>query len=49
VGIAWKDESEQSGTLYCTHYTAHTKMEASTWMGDHQGRPPATAIHQLSD
>jgi hypothetical protein len=24
-------------------------MEASTWMGDHQGRPPAPLIRPLND
>ena len=33
----------QSGTLHYTHtlHRTHLRWEASTWMGDHQGRPPA--------
>ena len=41
------DRYNKYQTKQCTHtpHTLHIKHRvASTWLGDHQGRPPATAI-----
>lgn len=39
-------------TTICFHHHHHPpshKIEASTWMGDHRGRPPAPPIRQTVD